>query len=110
MAQKKADKASAKPMTKSEIVSGIADATGLSKKQVSSVFEAMTGQIQKSLGRSGSGVYTVPGLMKLVVVRKPATKAHKGINRFTGEEVMFKAKPARNVVKIRALKTLKDMV
>jgi nucleoid DNA-binding protein len=106
MAQKKADK----PMTKSEIVSGIADATGLSKKQVSSVFEGMTGQIQKSLGRSGPGVYTVPGLMKLVVVRKPATKAHKGINRFTGEEVMFKAKPARNVVKIRALKTLKDMV
>jgi len=110
MAQKKADKASAKPMTKSEIVSGIADATGLSKKQVSSVFEGMTGQIQKSLGRNGSGVYTVPGLMKLVVVRKLATKAHKGINRFTGEEVMFKAKPARNVVKIRALKTLKDMV
>ena len=106
MAQKKADK----PMTKSEIVSGIADATGLSKKQVSSVFEGMTGQISKSLGRSGPGVYTVPGLMKLVVVRKPATKAHKGINRFTGEEVMFKAKPARNVVKIRALKSLKDMV
>ncbi|MCX5645317.1 MAG: HU family DNA-binding protein [Phycisphaerae bacterium] len=106
MAQKKADK----PMTKSEIVSGIADATGLSKKQVSSVFEGMTGQIQKSLGRSGPGTYTVPGLMKLVVVRKPASKAHKGINRFTGEEVMFKAKPARNVVKIRALKNLKEMV
>ena len=48
--------------------------------------------------------------MKLVVVRKPAVKAHKGINRFTGEEVMFKAKPARNVVKIRALKSLKEMV
>jgi nucleoid DNA-binding protein len=106
MAQKKADK----PMTKSEIVSGIADATGLSKKQVSSVFEGMTGQIQKSLGRSGPGTYTIPGLMKLVVVRKPASKAHKGINRFTGEEVMFKAKPARNVVKIRALKNLKEMV
>ena len=110
MAQKKADKAAAKPMTKSEIVSGIADATGLSKKQVSSVFEGMTGQIQKSLGRSGPGTYTVPGLMKLVVVRKPATKAHKGINRFTGDEVMFKAKPARNVVKIRALKNLNEMV
>jgi len=46
----------------------------------------------------------------LVVVRKPAVKAHKGINPFTGEETMFKAKPARNVVKIRALKSLKDMV
>ena len=106
MAQKKADK----PMSKSEVVSGIAEATGLTKKQVSSVFEAMTGQIGKSLGSRGPGAYTVPGLMKLVVVRKPAVKAHKGINPFTGEETMFKAKPARNVVKIRALKSLKDMV
>jgi nucleoid DNA-binding protein len=97
-------------MTKTEIVSGIAEATGLTKKQVGSVFEAMAGQIRKSLGRSGAGVYAVPGLMKLVVVRKPATKAHKGINPFTGEETMFKAKPARNVVKIRPLKSLKDMV
>ena len=106
MAQKKADK----PMSKSEVVAGIAEATGLAKKQVSSVFEAMTGQIQKSLSNRGPGAYTVPGLMKLVVVRKPAVKAHKGINPFTGEETMFKAKPARNVVKIRALKNLKDMV
>jgi nucleoid DNA-binding protein len=106
MAQKKADK----PMSKSEVVSGIAEATGLTKKQVSSVFEAMTGQISKSLGSRGPGAYTVPGLMKLVVVRKPAVKAHKGINPFTKEETMFKAKPARNVVKIRALKSLKDMV
>ena len=106
-----ADKEKAsKPMTKTEIVSGIAETTGLTKKQVGSVFEAMAGQIRKSLGRSGAGVYAVPGLMKLVVVRKPATKAHKGINPFTKEEVMFKAKPARNVVKIRPLKSLKDMV
>lgn len=105
-----AEKKAAKPMTKSEIVAGIADATGLAKKQVSSVFEAMAGQIQKSLSSRGPGVYAVPGLMKLTVVRKPATKAHKGVNPFTGEEVMFKAKPARNIVKIRALKNLKDMV
>jgi nucleoid DNA-binding protein len=105
MAQK-----SAKPMSKSEILSGISETTGLSRKQVNSVFEAMAGQIQKSLGRNGPGAYAVPGLMKLVVVRKPATKAHKGINPFTGEETMFKAKPARNVVKIRPLKNLKDMV
>jgi len=103
-------KAPAKPMTKSEIVSGIADATGLTKKDVSSVFEAMASQIKKSLGRSGPGVYAVPGLMKLMVQRKPATKARKGINPFTGEETMFKAKPARNIVKIRPLKNLKDMV
>ena len=109
MAPKKAA-GPAKPMSKSGILAGIAETTGLARKQVSSVFEAMAGQIRKSLSRSGPGVYTVPGLMKLVVVRKPAVKAHKGINRFTGEEVMFKAKPARNVVKIRALKTLKEMV
>ena len=102
--------ASAKPMTKSEIVSGISDATGLTKKDVSSVFETMAAQIKKSLGRSGPGAYTVPSLMKLVVQRKPATKARKGINPFTGEEAVFKAKPARNVVKIRPLKNLKDMV
>ena len=100
----------AKPMTKSEIVAGIVESAGLSKKQVSSVFEGMAGQIKKSLGKSGPGVYVVPGLMKLTVVRKPATKARKGINPFTGEETMFKAKPARNVVKIRPLKNLKDMV
>jgi nucleoid DNA-binding protein len=110
MATATAVKTPRKAMSKSEIVSGIADATGLTKKQVGSIFEAMAGQIKKSLGRSGPGVYTVPGLMKLTVVRKPATKARKGINPFTGEEVMFKAKPARNVIKIRPLKNLKDMV
>jgi nucleoid DNA-binding protein len=99
-----------KPMTKSEIVSGIADATGLTKKDIGSVFETMAAQIKKSLGRSGAGAYTVPGLMKLVVQRKPATKAHPGINPFTKEETIFKAKPARNVVKVRPLKNLKDMV
>jgi nucleoid DNA-binding protein len=103
-------KAGVKPMTKSEIVSGIAEKTGLAKKDVSAVFEVMSTQIKKSLGKSGAGAYTVPGLMKLVVVRKPATKARKGINPFTGEETMFKAKPARNIVKIRPLKNLKEMV
>jgi len=104
------EKAAAKPMSKSEIVSGIAETTGLAKKQVNAVFEAMAGQIQKSLSSRGPGVYTVPGLMKVYVVRKPATKARKGINPFTGEETMFKAKPARNVVKVRPMKSLKDMV
>ncbi len=99
-----------KPMTKSELVSGIADATGLTKKDIISVFEAMAAQIKKSLGQGGAGAYTVPGLMKLVVKRKPATKARKGINPFTKEETIFKAKPARNVVKVRPLKNLKDMV
>jgi nucleoid DNA-binding protein len=110
MAKKQTTKAPAKPMTKSEIITGIAEETGLSKKQVNSVFEAMAGQIRKSLGRRGPGAYSIPGLMKLTVVRKPATKARKGVNPFTGEETTFKAKPARNIVKIRPLKNLKDMV
>lgn len=104
------DKAAGKPMTKSEIVAGIAEKTELSKKQVNAVFEAMAGQIQKSLSGRGPGVYTVPGLMKIFVVRKPATKAREGINPFTGEKTMFKAKPARNVVKVRPMKSLKEMV
>jgi len=111
MAEKTATKtAPAKPMTKSQILSGLADATGLTRKQVSSVFDAMVAQIKKSLSNRGPGAYTVPGLMKLMVVRKPATPARKGVNPFTGQETMFKAKPARNVVKIRPLKNLKDMV
>jgi len=99
-----------KPMTKGEIVSGISESTGLSRKDVNAVFDAMADQMKKSLGKKGSGAYTVPGLMKVMVVRKPATKARKGINPFTKEETTFKAKPARNVVKIRPLKGLKDMV
>ena len=110
MATKMAAKSSVKVMNKSEVVSGIADVTELTKKQVSSVFEAMTSQIKKSLGKNGPGAYMIPGMMKIMVVRKPAVKAHKGINPFTKEETMFKAKPARNVVKIRPLKNLKDMV
>jgi nucleoid DNA-binding protein len=88
----------------------IAEQTGLTRREVSSVFESMAGMIKKDLGRRGPGMFTVPGLMKIRVVRKPATKARRGINPFTGEEMMFKAKPARNVVKVTALKALKDMV
>jgi nucleoid DNA-binding protein len=102
--------APAKVMNKSEIVSGISGQTELTKKQVSSVFDAMAGQIKESLSSKGPGAYMLPGLMKIMVVRKPAVKARKGINPFTKEETIFKAKPARNVIKIRPLKNLKDMV
>ena len=66
--------------------------------------------IGKNLGKRGPGAFKLPGLMKVKVTRKPATKARKGINPFTKEETVFKAKPARNVVKILPLKALKDMV
>ena len=103
-------KSADKPMTKTEILNNLAEVTELNKKQVGSVLEALGELIGENLGKKGPGVFNVPGMMKIKVVRKPATKARKGINPFTGEETMFKAKPARNVVKISPLKGLKDMV
>lgn len=97
-------------MTKSTIMNEIAENTGLSKKQVSSVFEELGVLVERHVRKRAVGKFTLPGLMKIEVKRKPATKARKGINPFTGEETVFKAKPARNVVKIRPLKKLKDMV
>ena len=109
MAAKRKSGASKKPLTKSQILGELADATELSKKDVDGVMGALADLIGKNLKR-GPGVFNVPGLMKIKVVRKPATKARKGINPFTGEETMFKAKPARNTVKVLPLKRLKDMV
>jgi nucleoid DNA-binding protein len=100
-----------KPPTKSEIYAKIVDDTGLARKDVAAVFDSLNGQIKKSLsGRGAPGMFSVPGLLKMRVVKKPAKKARKGVNPFTGEEMMFKAKPASKVVKISALKGLKDMV
>lgn len=109
-AKKKVAKATTKARTKSEVFGELADSTELTKKQVATVFDGLSKIIKKDLGKRGPGMFTVPGLMKIKVVRKPATKARKGINPFTGEEMMFKAKPARNVVKVLALKNLKTMV
>jgi nucleoid DNA-binding protein len=102
--------ATAKPASKSEIVASIAEATQLSRKQVSSVFEALAAEIKSGVGKKGPGVFALPGLMKIMVVVKPATPKRTGINPFTKQEQVFAAKPARKVVKIRALKALKDMV
>ncbi len=110
MAAKKKKAAAKKASTKSEILTFISEKTDLTKKDVSAVFEAMGSMIKRDLKKSGPGIFTVPGLMKVKVVRKPATKARKGTNPFTGEEMMFKAKPARNVAKVLPLKGLKDMV
>ena len=110
-AKKKATSAAVKkPPTKSEIMTSIAETTQLSRKEVASVFEALNGLIQDNLKPRGPGTFSVPGLMKIRVNKKPATKARKGTNPFTGEEIMFKAKPARKVVKVLPLKNLKDMV
>ncbi len=110
MAKKRATKsAKAKPRTKSQVMGDIATATDLTRKEVASVFDSMAGLIKKDLKR-GPGVFTVPGLMKIRKVHKPARPKRKGINPFTGEEAIFKAKPAHNVIKVTALKGLKDMV
>lgn len=102
-------KAAPKPPTKTEIFASIAEETGLTKKQVGEVFDSLSGQIEKALNKRGPGTFTIPGLCKIVVQHKPATKEREGINPFTGEPTIFKAKPATNVVKVRPLKKLKDM-
>jgi len=98
------------PLTKSQIVIHIAQETALRKKDVLTVFDALEHLIERHIKKRGVGAFMLFGLAKIMVVRKKATKAHKGINPFTGEATVFKAKPARNVVKIRPLKRLKDMV
>ena len=94
--------------TKSEILATISKDTELSRKQVNEVFDSLNGIVKKSL--RGNGLFTLPGLLKLKVVKKPATKARKGINPFTKEPTVFKAKPARKVVKARVVKAVKDAV
>jgi len=99
----------AKPLSKSEILARIAKTTRLSRKQVASVFSSLSDLIEAAVYKKGVGVFVVPGLMKITVVDKPATPERKGINPFTRQEQIFKAKPARRVIKVRALKRLKDM-
>ena len=94
-------------LTRSATLSHIAESTGITKKDVSTVVDALKGVVEAHV-KAGK-IFTLPGLFKVKVTRKPATKARKGVNPFTGQEMMFKAKPARNVVKIQALKSLKDM-
>jgi nucleoid DNA-binding protein len=113
MVKKKAAKAKAKnpnrARTKGDLLKAIAEKTGVAKKDVSAVVETLTKIMSGDLAK-GPKVFALPGVFKATVVHKPATKARKGVNPFTGQEMMFKAKPARNVVKIRALKALKDSV
>ncbi len=111
MAKKKVTKAvEKKPPTKAQLFTAIAEDTELSKRDVAAVFDALNVQIKKNLSARGPQSFTLPGLCKLTVKKKPATKARKGINPFTKEETIFKAKPASKQVKIRPMKALKDMV
>ena len=106
-----ADKPSAaKPLSKAEVIASLAESTSLAKKDVGSVLEHLEELIGKSIGKKGSGVFALPGLFKIQVVQRPATKAREGRNPATGEKITIKAKPARKTVKVRALKKLKEMI
>jgi len=95
--------------TKTQILAQISENTELSKKQVTSVLDELTDIIEGHIKKRAAGEFVLPGLMKITTVKKPAKKARKGINPFTGEEQMFAAKPASTQVKIRPLKKLKEM-
>jgi nucleoid DNA-binding protein len=121
MAKKAAPKASpapakteaaskAKPATKNEIFSALSEKSGVGKKEVAKLFDGLSELIAKELGKKGPGQFVIPGLLKLKVVRKPATKAKQGINPFTKAPLTIKAKPARNVVKAIPMKSLKELV
>jgi len=97
-------------LSKSQVLTQISESTELTRKQVAAVFDELESLIERSIGKKGLGEFTVPGLLKITTVKKPARKARKGVNPFTGEETVFKAKPASVAVKVRPLKKLKAFV
>ena len=100
----------AKLMSKSELIQKIADqhSNGLSRKDIKAVVESLASVGYKELKKTGA--FFVPGFAKFVVIKKPATKARKGINPFTKEPTVFKAKPARKIIRARPVKAVKDAV
>jgi len=118
-AKKAAPKAAAKPaapkpikeaLSKSGLVAHIAEATAVAAKDVRAVLASLESAVHASVNKKGAGSFTLPGLLKISAVNVPAKPKRKGINPFTKEEQLFKAKPARNVVKGIPFKALKDMV
>jgi nucleoid DNA-binding protein len=99
-----------KAMNKSQLAGALAESTGLTKVQVNSVLAALDATIKDELGRKGPGVFQLPGMLKFTLTRKPAEKSKEVRNPFTGQMVMSKPKPARNVVRVRPLKAFKDSV
>jgi nucleoid DNA-binding protein len=99
-----------KGLTKSQLLAELAEGTGLTKQQVAAVLDQLPGIVQREIGKKGPGMFTLPGLLKIITVHKPATKKGQKPNPFKpGEMMEVKAKPARRVVKVRPLKGLKDM-
>ncbi|MDG1937395.1 MAG: HU family DNA-binding protein [Pseudomonadales bacterium] len=95
--------------SKTQILTEIAESTDLSRKQVGAVVDELSSLIERHIKKRACGEFVLPGMLKVTTVKKPARKARKGINPFTGEETIFKAKPASIAVKVRPLKKLKEM-
>ncbi len=103
-------KAAGKPPTKTEVYANIAETTGLSKKDINAVLDALQEEIRKSMGRNGPGAFSIPGLVKITKKKVPARPAQKNWkNPFTGELQDRPPKPASTKIQVRALKNLKDM-
>ena len=98
------------PMRKAQLLSAIAEETGLTRTQVTDVMDSLSRQIHRHVRKRGPGTFTLPGLLKIRTMRKPARKAREGVNPFNKEPMTFAAKPAHTVVKIQPMKGLKDMV
>jgi len=98
-----------KPLSKSDILNSLAESTGMSRKEVSTVLESLENLIESQL-KGGSRIFNLPGLLKIYVHQKKATPEREGRNPQTGETIVIKAKPASEVVKVRPLKKLKEMI
>lgn len=109
-ATKKVSLAVKERYSKSDILNHISTQTELTRKQVTAVLDELSTLIEAHISKKGPGEFVMPGLLKIVTVKKPARKARKGINPFTGEETTFAAKPASIQVKVRPLKKIKEMV
>lgn len=99
-----------KRLTKAQVIAEVSNSTELDKKSVAKVFDSLQDIIRKQLAGRGPGEFVIPGLVKLRVVKKPATKERQGINPFTKEPITIPAKPASKKVRATALKSLKDLV
>ena len=97
-------------MSKSQFVATLAEKSGLNKKQAASALDTINVMVAHQLGKRGPGEVLIPGLLKLNIVDKPATRQHEGVNPFTKEPMTYKAKAARKVIKVRPLKALKDAI
>jgi len=100
----------AKRMSKSQFLTSLAEKSGLSRKQATAALDTINAMVAQQLGKRGPGEVLIPGLLKLNIVNKPATRKHEGINPFTKQPMTYKAKAARKVIKARPLKALKDSI